>query len=337
MEAVNGIRQGVVAMAEGIRDPDSYLLGRCGGMQEEPDNILMFRRNPERKINAVTEPDKLYHRRYVLTVNCAGEGLICVNEKSFLLPENYASLIYPYQLHHYLMDQNNFFWLVITFELHQAALIPNLMYRSTRLQEIHWQLLERMLQLYQAPSDPGGVAVRLLQRYLGSFLLELSGCCERIDADHHLAADNANVRLFEKINGYIFQKLSDPELSVEEIARKHEISPARLYRLFNNMARCNPGEYIRGIRIRQAVKLLESRELLVSEVADRTGFSSLPVFCRCFRNLTGCSPGEYLRIHGDSAEDFNPETSPADSRPLPEERQKKWYTHRDLNPKPSGP
>ncbi|WP_294507684.1 AraC family transcriptional regulator [uncultured Victivallis sp.] len=300
MDSAAKIKQRIQTRAEKIRDPDSYLRGRCGGMQEEPDNILIFRRSPERKIHLMAEPAELYHPRYVLTVNLSGEGLICVNEKSFPLPEDYASLVYPYQLHHYLMDQNNFFWLVITFELHQGAWIPNLMYRSTRLGEIHWQLLARMLELYFAPADPGGVAARLLQRYLGCFLLELSDCCERIDADRHLAADNVHVRLFEKINGYIFQKLSDPGLSVEEIARRHEISPARLYRLFHNMAGCNPGEYIRGIRIRQAVKLLESRELLVSEVADRTGFSSLPVFCRCFRNLTGCSPREYLHFHADA-------------------------------------
>lgn len=295
MTGFSEVKYRVRQAAGKVDDPSSYLSGRRGGMPEEPDNILLFRRCWERKINAVTEPDKLYHRRYVLTVNLAAEGLICVNEKSFPLPVDYAALVYPYQSHHYLVDQNNFFWLVITFELHQGARIPNLMYRSSGLEEIHWRLIERMLQLYLAPPESEhGVSARLLQRYLGSFLLELSGCTERIDADRHLSADNARLRLFEEINGYIFQKLSDPGLSVEEIARRHEISPVFLYRLFNNMAGCNPGEYIRCIRIRQAVKLLESRELLVSEVADRTGFSSLPVFSRCFRRVTGVSPSEYL-------------------------------------------
>ena len=99
--------------------------------------------------------------------------------------------------------------------------------------------------------------------------------------------------MFEQLNGYIFRHLSDPELSLEELAAKHYISPALLHLIFRQMAGCTPGKYIRDIRIKQAQKLLDQRETQIAEIAERTGFSSPAVFSRCFRREVGLSPSEY--------------------------------------------
>lgn len=290
------LKQNIRHLAETLREPVNYISGGIGKAPDEPNNILLLRRDPGQKIDRATDAGKLYHRRYVLTVNLATDGLVCINEKTFPIPEDYAALVYPYQSHHYLVDQNNFFWLVITFELHQPNLVPEMMYRSNMLELWQYRLLERVLILYlQLQETPDDAAELLLQRTFGNLLLELSTATDRIDADHHLPADNSRVRLFEEINGFIYQKLDDPTLSVEEIAEKHYISASYLYLVFNNMAGCNPGEYIRNLRIKQALKLLDTQELLVSEVADRTGFSSLPIFSRCFRRVVGMSPSSYLQ------------------------------------------
>ncbi len=288
------VREHIMELANRLEEPKNYFDGCRGGAVESPDNILFLRRDPFRRIDTSLDANRLFHRRYALTFNLKTPGLVCVNEKSFPLPEGYAALVYPYQTHRYVIDQREFFWLVITFEA--TGRVPELMYRSSAFSEHIELLLLRMLELYLplygSSQRTGG---ERLQHYLSCILLELEAEGDRIDADTGELSGDPRVRLFEKINGFILNHLSDSELSAREIADAHFISVSLLYTLFNNLAGHNPGEYIRKLRINQALKLLDSRELLVTEVADRTGFSSPAIFSRCFRRETELSPSEYIR------------------------------------------
>lgn len=287
-------REHIMELANRLEEPKNYFDGCRGGVVESPDNILFLRRDPYRRIDTSLDADRLFHRRYALTFNLKTPGLVCVNEKSCPLPEGYAALVYPYQTHRYVIDQREFYWLVITFEA--TGRVPELMYRSSAFTEHIELLLVRMLELYLplygSSRRTGG---ERLQHYLSCILLELEAEETRIDADTGELSGDPKVRLFEKINGFILSRLGDPELSAREIADAHFISVSLLYTLFNHLAGHNPGEYIRKLRINQALKLLDSRELLVTEVADRTGFSSPAIFSRCFRRETGLSPSEYAR------------------------------------------
>ena len=276
-----------------LREPVDYFNGIIGCRQDEPDNILLLHRWPERPINHTREADRLYHRRYVLTLNLEAEGLVCVNEKSFPLPEGYAALTYPYQLHRYVVDQNVFDWLIVTFESN-VPLPPELMYRSTRLNGSCWSIALRICELYgELLTEFSTSGAGLLQSLLQSLLLELLYSRDYVDAENRQQEGNSRVHLFEQLNGYIFKHLSDPELSLEELALKHFISPALLHLIFRQMAGCTPGKYIRDIRIRQAQKLLDQHGIPIAEIAERTGFSSPAVFSRCFRRMVGLSPSEY--------------------------------------------
>lgn len=287
-------REHIMALANRLEEPKNYFDGCRGGVVESPDNILFLRRDPHRRIDTSLEANRLFHRRYALTFNLKTPGLVCVNEKTCPLPEGYAALVYPYQTHRYVIDQREFYWLVITFEA--TGRMPELMYRSSAFSEHIELLLVRMLELYlplyRASRRTGG---ERLQHYLSCILLELEAEETRIDADKGELSGDPKVRLFEQINGFILNRLGDPGLSAREIAAAHFISVSLLYTLFNHLAGHNPGEYIRKLRINQALKLLDSRELLVTEVADRTGFSSPAIFSRCFRRETGLSPSEYAR------------------------------------------
>ena len=283
----------LIAACRELREPAGYYHGITGGRQDMPDNIILLHRCREMKISFAHNADKLYHSRYVLTLNLKAEGLVCVNEKSFPLPEGYAALTYPYQSHCYVVDQNVFDWLIVTFE-QNCPLAPGLMYRSTRLNGSCYMLANRLLALYcEQAKAPSASGTELLQVLLLGLLLELLHSDDFINAENQPQNGNNRLHLFEQLNGYIFRHLSDPELSLEELAAKHYISPALLHLVFRQMAGCTPGKYIRDIRIKQAQKLLDQRETQIAEIAERTGFSSPAVFSRCFRREVGLSPSEY--------------------------------------------
>lgn len=290
---VSVLREQLLLECRELREPNGYLNGIVGGRQEEPDNILLLHRWPAMRISRARDADKLYHRRYVLTLNLKEGGLVCVNEKSFPLPEGYATLTYPYQSHYYAVDQNLFDWLIATFES-AVPLSPELMYRSTRMNGSCWSIALRICELYRELLVTFSASgARLLQYLLQTLLLELFHSPEFVDAENRQWEENSRIHLFEQLNGYIFKHLSDPALSLEELAAKHFISPALLHLVFRQMAGCSPGKYIRDIRIRQAQKLLDQHELQIAEIAERTGFSSPAVFSRCFRRIVGLSPKEY--------------------------------------------
>ena len=277
-----------------LREPEKYLTGGIGSLPGEPENILMFHRSPHRVIHtSLPGAETLYHKRYVLTVNLGGDGLVCINDKTFPVPETFAVLVYPFQSHYYLVDQSSFFWLVITFDWFDPNFNADLFFRSCQLDAALFAQLEQLLQLY-LKGDLTADEELLFQRKLGSFLLELSLSGKRIDADDHTPAADSVLRLFEEINGFIIRNLSDPGLTIAGIAEKHYISESFLYNIFRSRAGCNPGEYIRNLRVNQAIKLLMQNKMQVSEIASACGFSSPAVFCRCFKHVTGLTPGKYI-------------------------------------------
>ena len=57
---------------------------------------------------------------------------------------------------------------------------------------------------------------------------------------------------------------------------------------------CSSTEFIRAVRLKEAVKLIASGRCNISEAAYETGFSSPTYFTRRFREFFGKSPREYF-------------------------------------------
>lgn len=66
-------------------------------------------------------------------------------------------------------------------------------------------------------------------------------------------------------------------------------------RFFKEIVGTNPINYINFVRICKAEHLLK-RNMSLSEITDKTGFSSLSYFNRIFKKFNHCSPTEYRKI-----------------------------------------
>jgi AraC-like DNA-binding protein len=62
-----------------------------------------------------------------------------------------------------------------------------------------------------------------------------------------------------------------------------------------------PHRYLLTRRIEQAAALLRDTELAITDIALRTGWSSLGTFGRTFRDITGQSPSEVRARQRDAA------------------------------------
>ncbi len=87
--------------------------------------------------------------------------------------------------------------------------------------------------------------------------------------------------------------LSDSSFSVEELAKDVGVSTPQLYRKIKGITGMAPNEFIRNLRLKRAVALLEKSGLTISEISYEVGFSNPKYFSRCFSQQFGNSPKTY--------------------------------------------
>ena len=69
------------------------------------------------------------------------------------------------------------------------------------------------------------------------------------------------------------------------------------YRKIKSILSVSPIDFVKDMRVKRSVQLLESGEYTVSEVAYMCGFSSPQNFSRVFKAAMGCTPTEYKENH----------------------------------------
>ena len=80
------------------------------------------------------------------------------------------------------------------------------------------------------------------------------------------------------------------KLTLPEIAQASAISPRECLRCFQQAIRQSPMEYMIEYRVQAAVKLLETTDLPVTEIAIRTGWNSSSYFAKMFHRICGKTP-----------------------------------------------
>src|SRR3954463_15310622 len=79
-------------------------------------------------------------------------------------------------------------------------------------------------------------------------------------------------------------------LSIDELARAVNLSPAHLRRLFQRELGCSPARMCRELRLDHARHLLQTSFLTVKEVMAATGWNDPSHFCREFKRRHGRTP-----------------------------------------------
>ena len=99
--------------------------------------------------------------------------------------------------------------------------------------------------------------------------------------------------LMERIMKVVNEHLSDSNFNVETMTKEVGISRAQLHRKMKEMTGLSVSEFVRNIRLEQAVRLLKEQKINVTQVAYTVGFSNLAHFSTVFRKQFGVSPSEY--------------------------------------------
>ncbi len=117
--------------------------------------------------------------------------------------------------------------------------------------------------------------------------------------DENLGQDQVLIR---KLRAIVLENLDDEDFNVQTLAFTYGISRSQLHRKLKRIKGQSISQFIREIRLNEAMKMLKNDEASVSEIAYRVGFSSTSYFNTCFHNHYGYSPGK-VKHHSYSKED----------------------------------
>lgn len=98
---------------------------------------------------------------------------------------------------------------------------------------------------------------------------------------------------FDKLTAIVEQRLTDPDFSVDILAREIGISRTGLFTKIKAVCGMTPNGFIKVIRLRKAAALLAHPDARVNEVCIDVGFSSRSHFAKSFQDQYGVSPTAY--------------------------------------------
>ncbi len=234
-----------------------------------------------------------FHSCFELLKVIEGDFLLTVNGKTEKMSQGDLALIFPFSVHSFEFDlEKPFRFWIVTF----TGNFVNSFLRIT----------ERRIGT-RIPFKPGGPIADFAEKVLFSEAREkaedllltksaLYAVCSAYLETVPLTPKTApeQMSLAEKVIDYVSVHYAE-NISLGSIARALGYSYSYLSHGFGRMFSLSFSSYLNLYRIDRAEYLLLNTNLSVTEIAEKTGFSSIRNFNYVFRNVYGTSPREYRK------------------------------------------
>lgn len=112
---------------------------------------------------------------------------------------------------------------------------------------------------------------------------------EKLEERQSMKHDTLASNIIEIIN----QSYMDPNLSLDSIADKVNLSSSYVGKLFKKLTSKSISEVITEVRMEKAKELLKTTNMSVSEIVENVGFASSAYFYPLFKKMNGVTPNDY--------------------------------------------
>ncbi len=135
-------------------------------------------------------------------------------------------------------------------------------------------------------------ADQMIKLKLEIFLITLIRCFSSTEqiSKKEISNDGELLNVYQYINEHYTEKIT-----LDNLCFLFGTNKTTLCQCFKKEYGDTILNYINNLRIKEAKVLLRKKELSVTEISEKLGFSSIHYFCRIFKKTTGNSPKEYLR------------------------------------------
>jgi DNA-binding response OmpR family regulator len=101
-------------------------------------------------------------------------------------------------------------------------------------------------------------------------------------------------KFLQRVMQIVEQKMGETEFTAEAFSREVGMSRMQLHRKLTALTGQSTTDFLRTLRLKRAVQLMEAHMGNISEIAYEVGFNNLSYFAKCFREQYGMSPNEYV-------------------------------------------
>ena len=162
---------------------------------------------------------------------------------------------------------------------------------SLQKQQRTLQILEQMQQEYEGPQAPDRV---LLKALMGELLVLLNRAVKAQALPVEIQTVGVVAERILEVVRYINNAYAQ-ELTLTVLAEKFYMNPTYLSRSFKSVTGFNFAEYLKKVRIKQAVLLLGGTKQNITEISFAVGFNSSNHFCKVFKEVMGMSPLKFRK------------------------------------------
>jgi ligand-binding sensor domain-containing protein/signal transduction histidine kinase/DNA-binding response OmpR family regulator len=144
------------------------------------------------------------------------------------------------------------------------------------------------------------ISVDLLQLTIRNILDQRQKLKERYAQDQfaeardmvHSAKDKA---FMDQLLSIITEQLTNPDMDVDYICQQAGMSRTKLYQKIKSITGQSIGEFVRSVRLRQAVKIMTEEDVPLTEVTYRVGIQTQSYFTKAFKKEFGKTPSQFLQ------------------------------------------
>ncbi len=235
------------------------------------------------------------HDFHELIVVTKGAGLHILNDTPTNLAQNYICYITPGDRHLY-EQVDNLHLTNILFKknrLSYSPLLKNVLpnddseSKSWFITNQTLKSVEHILQQLDQESKCHTVESRLMMEVLFQHLVvELSR--GRLTAQSNDIGDNIILRVIDWLQSHYRE-----DVSINEISDKFQISSRSLSRKIKQVTNLSFNNYIHRVRINNAMELLQSTDMSITDIAFEVGYKDSNYFSTKFKRFTRKTPSQY--------------------------------------------
>jgi signal transduction histidine kinase/DNA-binding response OmpR family regulator/ligand-binding sensor domain-containing protein len=115
-----------------------------------------------------------------------------------------------------------------------------------------------------------------------------------------LLANELNDKFIKKALEVVRRNMNNSEFGKDEFASAMNVSSSLLYKKIKSLTDQPPIDFIKSIRLNNALELLRTKKYNITEVGDICGFTSISYFSQAFKKYFGKTPSEVLDDSGNA-------------------------------------
>jgi len=132
-----------------------------------------------------------------------------------------------------------------------------------------------------------------LYETLEEIISELKRICIAVSEAIRAHSKGRQGEIIEEIKAYIEQNYSKPDLSLDFIADRVQLTPGHLGKIFKAQSHMSFNDYLKNIRLEKAKELLLETDDSANAISERIGIFNTTYFYTIFKKKYGVSPAQY--------------------------------------------